>query len=130
VRAVKTTAKAQWAGSSPVEKAMTVGFPAASAGAALLGPEGNAPDSPGKGEKILRAAGSLGYMAPLPLGASMAFGTAAERVGGGVGKLIDRVRRPSPPPPPASTPGDAGQAAPVEHVYGSGVTGQIDGVAA
>lgn len=138
VQALKTTARAQWDSSGPVEKALMVGFPAASVAAGVLGPEGGTDSAgqpvAGKGEKAMKAVGSLGYLAPLPIGASMAFGTVAERVGGGFGKLIDRVRRPGvpkePSPPSAGNPNDSGQAAPAERVYGSGVTGQLEGAVA
>ena len=116
----RTVAKSQWQGSSPVEKAFTVGLPAAAVASSLA--SGDEPGGPGRGENLLRAVGTLGYMTPLPLGASVALGSATESLGGGVGRLIDKLRRARGAEP--DQPGDTERAT-ADYVYGPGYTGQV-----
>lgn len=125
---VATGVKEQWQAAGPKGKAMMLALPAMSAAGALRAPE--QPGGRGKGETIGRLAGStLGSLAaPMSLTGGLILGSAFERAGGALGKGVDKVRgkRPAvpqdPTPPPATAPGDTGQAA-AEHVYGTGYGG-------
>jgi hypothetical protein len=117
--------KEQWHGSPGWQKALMVGFPAASVAGAAVTPE--AAEGPGKGERVGKALGTIGYTAaPLTLGASTVLGMGLERAGGAVGRGVDRLRGRGVPQeprrPPASEPGDTGQVA-SERIYGTGFTG-------
>jgi len=125
---VATGVKEQWQASGPKGKAMMLALPAISAAGTLKAPD--QPGGRGKGETIGRLAGStLGSLAaPMSLTGGLLLGSAFEHAGGAMGKGVDKLRgrRPAvpqdPTPPPATAPGDTGQAA-VEHVYGTGYGG-------
>lgn len=125
---VATGVKEQWQAAGPRAKAMMLALPAISAAGTLKAPEQEG--GRGKGETIGRLAGStLGSLAaPMSLTGGLLLGSAFEHAGGALGKGVDKVRgrRPAvaqdPTPPPATAPGDTGQAA-VEHVYGTGYGG-------
>ena len=130
---VGTGLKAQWDSSSTPGKALLLGLPGATAASALLGKEQEG--RPGKGERLGKVIGGTlgGAVAPLSLAGGMVLGGALEHAGGAVGRGVDRLRgrRPAVPQeasrPPASEPGDTGQAA-TERVYGSGYTGGAGGL--
>jgi len=138
VPTVRAGVKEQWQASGPKGKAMMVGFPALYAAQTLKRPEGS---EQGRGETIGKmVGGTLGSMAaPTPLAGSLALGAGFERAGGLVGRGVDRLRgrrpgqaqRPQVPQepsrPPATEPGDTGQAA-VERVYGTGYGGGAGGL--
>lgn len=134
---LKAGVKEQWQSSGPKGKMLMVGLPALSAAQALHQPEGA--QKRGKGETIGRLAGStLGSMAaPMSLAGGLVLGTGFEHAGGAIGKGVDRLRgkraaQPAAVPqepsrPPATEPGDTGQAA-VERVYGTGYGGGAGGL--
>lgn len=106
-KVVGTGLSEQWHSMSPSMKALMVGFPALSVAGAAAGQE--MPSGPGKGERIGKALGTLGYGAmPLGIGASMALGTGLERAGGLVGRGVDKLRgrtqQPEPGPAPEPMP--------------------------
>lgn len=130
---VGTGMKEQWQSGGTLGKALMVGFPAMGVANAL---KGQGEPGHGQAETIGRlAGGTVGMMAaPLSLTGSMLLGTGLERVGGSIGKGVDRLRgrrlarsataqgTPMYTPPVATEPGGTGQAA-VEHVYGTGYSG-------
>lgn len=125
---VRAGVREQWSSSPAWGKALMVGLPAASVIGSARAPEQEG--GPGRGERIGRTlGGALGYsMAPLSLAGSTALGMGLERAGGAGGRVVDKLRRrrpqvpQEPERPPATEPGDTGQAA-VEHVYGTGFSG-------
>lgn len=125
--------RGQWDASSGRDKALLLGLPALSAASAIGGSEGAG--QPGKGERVGRVLGGAlgGAVAPLSLAGGLVLGGALERAGGLAGRGVDKLRgqRPAVPQepsrPPASEPGDTGQAA-VEHVFGTGYTGGTGGL--
>jgi hypothetical protein len=125
--AVKAGLREQWHGGGLGTKALMVGFPAASIGGAALTPGGGA-------EEYGRALGSVGYtMAPFTMGGSVLAGEGLSRGLGAAGRGIDRLRgkrkRPQipkePSRPPASEPGDTGQATQHERHASPSMTGEI-----
>lgn len=125
---VATGVKEQWQAAGPKGKALMLALPAMSMAGTLKAPENVT--GRGKGETIGRLAGNtLGSLAaPMSLSGGLLLGSAFEHAGGALGKGVDKLRgrRPAtqqdPVPPPATAPGDTGQAA-AEHVYGTGYSG-------
>lgn len=131
VPTVRAGVQEQWSSSTPKGRALMLGLPAYSAAQVMKRHD----DGPrGKGETLGRlAGGTLGMVAaPMSLAGGLVMSGGLERAGGLAGKGVDRLRgrKPAVPQepsrPPATEPGDTGQAA-AEHVYGTGYGGNSAG---
>lgn len=100
-RPVETTRAAlqeQWYGGGPMHRLMTLGLPAAGAGAALLAPESNDPNRPGKAEQALGALAPVAAVGTLPLSGMIGAGVLTSKALQTAGAGIDALRHRKPEP--------------------------------
>jgi len=107
-----------WHGADPLTKAMFFGYPAAAAGKELMTPSEEG--GPGRLERAGKELGVLGFaMSRIPTTGALLASPVIGAVGGGLGKLTDKIirRKPTPAAPQPVMEPAGGEATPAEYVF-------------